>query len=467
MNILFKTAVATALSLAALTACNDDTTTIGSSLIQDQVAIVVDSSFTVTGHAVASGSVQSRTILQLLGSVNARDYGSLRSDVVTQFMPAQNLTTEDVTVDSVRLIMRMPLGGFVGDSLVPMGLDIYRLTAQLPQPIYSDFNPEGYYDPSSLMASGMYTATRQDENPSPKSRYIRVDLGRAFGEELLARYKSSPETFANPTQFARWFPGLYIRSSFGSGRIVQVDSTIVKMYYSRAGKVPDTDRDTVYHYQASYLSVTPEVLTNNNMSLNVAPSLKAMADAGSPILVAPIGYDVRLRFPAREIIEAYNNRASRLAVINQLTFKLPVAEIANSYSLTPPPYVLLVKTSEKDEFFSRSKLPDNKTSFYATYDNFNHCYNFSSMRDYILALAEKGEVTDDDMDFTICPVTVGFERNSSSSNYSYYYYYYYTPETTTLTVASVTPYVNKPSMGLLELDKAKIVFTYSVQNTNF
>ncbi len=89
------------------------------------------------------------------------------------------------------------------------------------------------------------------------------------------------------------------------------------------------------------------------------------------------------------------------------------------------------------------------------------------MRDYILALAEKGEVTDDDMDFTICPVTVGFERNSSSSNYSYYYYYYYTPETTTLTVASVTPYVNKPSMGLLELDKAKIVFTYSVQNTNF
>ena len=442
MNILSKTAVATALSLAALTACNDDTTTIGSSLIQDQVAIVVDSSFTVTGHAVASGSVQSRTILQLLGSVNARDYGSLRSDVVTQFMPAQNLTTEDVTVDSVRLIMRMPLGGFVGDSLVPMGLDIYRLTAQLPQPIYSDFNPEGYYDPSSLMASGMYTATRQDENPSPKSRYIRVDLGRAFGEELLARYKSSPETFANPTQFARWFPGLYIRSSFGSGRIVQVDSTIVKMYYSRAGKVPDTDRDTVYHYQASYLSVTTEVLTNNNMSLNVAPSLKAMA-------------------------EAYNNRTSRLAVINQLTFKLPVAEIANSYSLTPPPYVLLVKTSEKDEFFSRSKLPDNKTSFYATYDNFNHCYNFSSMRDYILALAEKGEVTDDDMDFTICPVTVGFERNSSSSNYSYYYYYYYTPETTTLTVASVTPYVNKPSMGLLELDKAKIVFTYSVQNTNF
>lgn len=98
MKRLLKVFLFVAALSALVSACDDDTSTIGSSLIQDQVKIVVDDSFTLTGHSVASRRVQSRTILQLLGNIDAEGYGSFSSDVVTQFMPSQTIPYTDVTL---------------------------------------------------------------------------------------------------------------------------------------------------------------------------------------------------------------------------------------------------------------------------------------------------------------------------------------------------------------------------------
>lgn len=54
MKRLLKVFLFVAALSALVSACDDDTSTIGSSLIQDQVKIVVDDSFTLTGHSVAS-----------------------------------------------------------------------------------------------------------------------------------------------------------------------------------------------------------------------------------------------------------------------------------------------------------------------------------------------------------------------------------------------------------------------------
>ena len=59
-----------------------------------------------------------------------------------------------------------------------------------------------------------------------------------------------------------------------------------------------------------------------------------------------------------------------------------------------------------------------------------------------------------------------FESNATSNNYYYYYYYYNMPMSQQLTIASVTPYVNRPSMGILDLKNSKILFTYSLQTIN-
>lgn len=458
--------------LLTVTACDDESSTIGSSLISDQVEIVVDSAYTLTGHPVPSSRLQSRTTLQLLGDIDALQYGRFHSDFVTQFMPSETMDFTGVdaeNVDSCHLIMRMPKAAAVGDSLAPMGISVYRLNDQLSVPIYSDIDVNGKYNTTPL-GKTFYTLTTQ---PGDTTKYralnanVQVDLGRDFALELMEKYRESPQTFTTPETFAKWFPGVYVTTTFGSGRVAQIDSTVVTMYYRQRVKLDEggaNERDTLYNRKATYLAVTPEVISNNNFSYKIAESLKGRALAGEPIIVAPVGYDVEINFPTRDIIASYQANAGKLSVINTLSFTLPVDEIANDYGLTPPPYVLMVKTSEKDDFFLKSRLPDNITSFYAEYDPYEGRYVFNDMRQYILSMLEKGEnITDDDMSFTIVPVTIAFEEANNGNNLSYYYYYYYgvSNSNTKTVVSSVVPYVHRPAMGLLRPEKSRIVFTYT------
>lgn len=470
-KLLFVAVILTLLS--AITSCDDETSPIGSSLVDDQVEIVVDSTFVITGHSVVSPEVEARTVLQLLGKMTAEGYGSFESSVVTQFLPTENFITDGVTpetIDSVKLIMRVPVSAYVGDSMAVMGLTAYPLTAQLPAGITSSFNPAGFYDATAPMGSTMYTVNGGALNDSLAAlpyHLISMHLGRDFGRKLLEKYKESPSTFNTPNAFAQWFPGMYLANTFGSGRVVQVDSTVISMYYRQILPVADASpaRDTTIYRTSSYLAVAPEILTNNNMNFGISPSLLARAEAGEPILVAPTGYDVQMNFPASELLSRYRTYGTELSVVNRLDLTVPVEEIANSYGITPPPYVLLVKKSMKKEFFEKSLLPDSVNSFYAAYDYVNRCYKFNDMRRYFLSLLDKDNTTADDEEFIVCPVTIAFEKKASAE-YSYYLQYYYGTQLSdeqSYVVAGVTPYVNRPAMAKLALDKAKITFSFSVQ----
>ena len=109
----------------------------------------------------------------------------------------------------------------------------------------------------------------------------------------------------------------------------------------------------------------------------------------------------------------------------------------------------MVKSSEVDKFFTENIIPDGKSSFWASYDESSQSYNFTSMRDYIIQ-AIKGTIEEDDHQFTIIPVQITTDTQG-------------TYETTTI-VTKCTPFISRPVMGRLILDKAKIKFTYSKQN---
>ena len=147
-----------------------------------------------------------------------------------------------------------------------------------------------------------------------------------------------------------------------------------------------------------------------------------------------------------------------MSVVNNLTISIPVENIKNDYGLTPPPYLLMVKSSEVDKFFAENIIPDGKSSFWASYDESSQSYNFTSMRDYIIqAIKERNKKEDDskneeseDYKFTIIPVQITTDTQG-------------TYETTTI-VTKCTPFISRPVMGRLVLDKAKVKFTYSKQN---
>ena len=450
--------------------CDESTSTAGGSLVEDEVEIVIDSNFTVSGRPVSNDLVQSRTVLQLLGNLDAKGYGNLRSDIVCQYMPSSYVDTFYVKpdyIDSVKLVLSMYKDGFAGDSVVPMGLTVYELNKQLPSPIYSDFTPDGYYDPSAPIGSTSYSALidrAEDIGADSEGsiiKDIKVTLPTEFGVRLYNQFKTSEATFATPQAFAKWFPGLYIANSFGSGRVTRIVNNMINVYYRSVMPIPDTDpqRDTVFNLVGSYMAVTPEVITNNNIVYKMSEELKQRAQSGETMLIAPTGYDVEFNFPAREILRRYQENSGSLAVVNSLSLSIPAKEIENDYGLTPPPYVLLVKKKDKDKFFAGTQINDNLSSFYASYNSTTKSYTFSSMRDYILDIIKKGEATEEDEEFVICPALVSFYVNSNSNYYSYYYGY----NTTSTQVSSITPYVTEPVMATLDFSNAKIKFSYSKQ----
>ncbi len=446
-----------ALLVVAVSSCDDVTTTVGSSLVEDRVEVVIDSSFTLTGRSVANRRVQSRTITQLLGRIEAQGYGDLSSTVVTQFMPGIALDTDRFSadnIDSVKLFMQMSNGAYVGDSVMPMGVKVYPLTQTLPSPIYSDFDPSDYYDASDCWGSAIYTATAIGAGDSVRNlamRSIEVRLPRKLGVDIYNEYKRDPATFQNPQAFARFFPGLYITNSFGNGRVTRIDKSFITMYYHVDGRSETTGRDTTYRYSNSYLAVTPEVITNNNIRYTISPMLTERVDRGEALVVSPTGYDVELTLPARELVAYYHTHAGAISLINSLSVKIPAERIANDYSIQPPATLLMVKKSKADEFFAKNMIPDGVESFYATYSGTTGVYHFSDMRGYMQAMVDKGEsnITDDDLEFVLIPVNVVTEYVSS-----------------TAVVTGITPYITTPSMCRLLIDKAKVTLSFSKQDVD-
>lgn len=454
------------LSFGLLTvSCENSTEGIGSSLIQGESEVVIHNEFTLTGRSTPNQRIESRTITQLLGDINAEGYGRFSSDFVCQFMPASRLVTDGVTaedIDSMKLVFSYPNGSYVGDSIAPMGLEVFRLNRQLPTPIFSTLDPADYCDLTAApLASHIYVGNAQGQTDSIKAlayREIKVDMPLQLARELFNLYLDNPAAYSFPSEFAKYFPGVYVRNSFGAGRVTQIQLTNMIMYYHTTA-LDSEGNPVITRHEGGYYAVTPEVVSNNNISFTIDPALQARIDNGESILVAPVGQDVEIEFPIEDIIDYYNTNRGALSVVNTLTLSLPVELIENNYGIAPPDNLLMVLSTEKENFFLNNLLNDDKTSFLASYNATKKTYEFTSLRTYFTdMLAEynaNGRIPSEKTTFTLTPVQLTTE-NTSSGYYG----------STTTYVSAITPYIGKPAMAKLSLDKADITFQFSKQSYN-
>ncbi|MBO4965013.1 MAG: DUF4270 family protein [Muribaculaceae bacterium] len=464
MNFI-RIALISLLSLSMLAACDDDISGIGNSISKGELTIHQDTlNLEVEARTVASPVIDGRSTKHLLGRLSSEQYGDLSGSFVAQMMAATSLAIPDSIdvnrIDSVKLIFSMPRGQFSGDSLAPQQMSVYRLTQQLPSGIQSNFNPDGYFDPSSPLARKVYTLSNisVSDTVTSKTENIRVGikLPTDFGREIFNAYKNTPEVFQWPASFNKFFPGIYVTRTFGSGCIANVRKAEMMLYYHYLfDKVENVDGTAVtkqIHLRDSVavFATAPEVLSSNNISFTPSAALIDRINNGQHLIVSPAGYNVRFTFPAQSIIDKYNKDASELAVISNLTFSIPTQIIPNDLGINPAPYLLMVKTSEAEEFFNKNKVPDNLSSFYASYSSSDGKYNFLNLRSYIINLIEKGEVTAEDIDFTLIPVNIETEAYTSGGS-------------TATTVTRCSPYIAKPTMVRLNMDRASIIFTFSSQ----
>ncbi|MCH5213576.1 MAG: DUF4270 family protein [Muribaculaceae bacterium] len=472
-NFLYSVTVAIAAVSLFFTACQDEVSSIGGSITSSEVTINIDSlEFQLDAKTIQAPAFESRSAFTLLGSINVPEYGELNCSYVTQFLPAESFQIPDsitpALIDSAKIILSIPKPYITGDTLAPQQLTVFDLTQQLPSDISADFNPEGYYNASAPLAKRSYTLSGYEYTDSSfiasSTVEVPVALPKQRGQELYAKYLSDPEMFVWPQDFAEYWPGIYTAPSFGKGSIAAVQQTSVYLYYPYSARVTSTNEDgeTVVTYEqradsTCVLTTAPEVISNVNINFTPSKQLDGLIAQGKSIITTPGGYAVSFRFPAEEILSTYWSGEYDLGVINNMVFSLPAKPISNAYGIGVPPALLLVKTSEMDAFFAEGKVPDNQSAFYSSYSSDAGSYTFSSMRDYIVNLKNKGlaAITDDDVDFTLIPVQVTTED--------------YTDPTTGVAstqVTSAVPFILRPTMVELDTQAASIIFTYSNQTLN-
>ena len=424
-------------------------------------------------------SVDSRSTTNLIGRLSVPEYGDLRCSFVSRMMAATKIMIPDSIplehVDSMKLILNVPRGQLTGDSLAPQQLRVYRLTKSLPADITNEFDPTGYYDPADPIGSRSYTlsALGMGDSLYKSLRYINIDIpmSKQMAIETVEAYRKNPETFSWPQSFEKYFHGIYVEPSFGRGCVANIAGTLFVIYYNYKELETSTSDDGTPSVEVKtkvgtvgVFESSPIVLSSNNIEYNPSSHLQQLAAENEAIITTPGGYRVNLKFPGKELVDIYRSTQSKLAIVSDLTFNIPAEEISNDYGLTPPPYLLMVKTSKLKEFLASNSLPDNKDSFYAAYSNKR--YSFGSMRQYIIDLIENG-VKDEDLNFTIIPADLTFESSESNNNYYNPYYYYWGYGSSSSSgksyLTKCTPYILKPTMCRLHIDKAETVFTYSLQ----
>ena len=384
-------------------------------------------------------------------------------------MPSLNIDTLNVTpstLDSIKLYLNYYDSDLTGDSLAPMVLDVYRLNKTIKGTLYTNINPNEYYSPDNLIASCTFGSTTEgyiDENNSTDEetityKRIEVDLPLSLGEEIFEEYKKNPDVFAMPSEFAKFFPGIYMDVSYGNGRVVNIKGIFMTMHY----RAIDSEGviDTLSY---TYMGVTPEIHSINHFTLTPDATLQQNVEASNitkdqVYVQAPIGYMPIIHFPTQNIIDKYNEKLSETHkiqnILNSLAFTIP-AIVEDDAKLAPPQYLLFIRASQVKDFFEQKLLPDDISTIYATYDKANKVYNFGNIGSYIRSVMQREDptVTKDDETIALIPVQV---LSETSTNYY----------TTTTSVTSVTPYCASPAIVKLDLNNAKIKITYTTQKAN-
>lgn len=454
-----------------LNACEDDTTTIGSSISKGEVEITVDTLyFDLKAAPLKISSFDSKTGNLMVGSIDVEKYGRLDCSFVTRLMCAANLEVPDSLllperVDSVKLILGAQRDEIVGDSLAPQRLTIYKLTKQLPSDIDNNFNPEGYFNPQQPFASKSYTVSEIASKDSLfyNSSYVdlSVDLPVEFGREIFETYIQHPEYFQWPKTMAENFlPGLYVKPSFGHGCVANIQTVYVSVFYYSLAEVTETDEDDesvtiVKHVNnmAVPFTVSPEVLSSNNISYIPSQEINDWNENpdGKIVITTPGGYIANYEFPAQTLIDKYQEKNIHLSTVNDLNIYIPATPFDSESGISVAQSLLMVKTSEYESFFKDNKIPDSLTSFVGVYDAENERYYFSTMRNYFIDLLSKKSISKEDVEFTLVPVEIVTETVPS----------YYGEASTYVT--KCVPYTAKPTMTLLDTGNAMVTFSFSTQ----
>lgn len=430
-----KTLLILAITLSTLTfvACDDDLTSLGSSIQPGGDDIFVGSD-TLSLTAVTrsfNDSVYARTVYGLLGEYTDPIFGKIKSDYLCEFYCAENSAFADpykmgITIDSVRLNTEFTY--FAGDTVSPMGLSVYEVTKPLKAFFFTSVNPENYCDMQKLLGQSIFSIQDVPDTviSSTRIRTISTNLNLELGQRFYNEWKNSDgATFKNSDALKEFFKGVYVTTNFGSGSIINVDYTEFDIYYTYTYEKGDAsentvDRDTLGVFR---LPVTPEVIQMNHIKSSPPAGMITEGPTGKTYMNTPAGLYTEVTIPLDAIVNAAVAGAGKDAVINAANFKMlgNTEEEAKS-GLSRPSDILFINKDSLPNFFYNRKLHDAQTSFVTTRSTTNNSYDFGNLASvinyYTKYYKEKGVSPLPDLKYLVIPVTATYTQTTNSSGYT-------------------------------------------------
>lgn len=251
-------------------ACNDPSF-VGSGLLEDDIIdYETTENFDFDLRIAPSDSVVvfdlvDRVSTHRIGQVYDPYFGTTRAALATQlFSETPALDTSGVIViDSVVLTMVYDLEGFYGDTLLPMGLEVYRLLES-----YDPRNDVLYSD-HSYPISASPIGSKSNFTPKPRTPLIRevpneeggtdtvqltpqirIPLDHSIGEELLSLDSAS---LMSDSAFVSQFPGIFITPTDQNASLMGVHTTsgrtVLTVFYTGDG----TNRSRSYATKSNWI----------------------------------------------------------------------------------------------------------------------------------------------------------------------------------------------------------------------
>ena len=405
-----------------LTSCDDNTGTLGGSVIPDHDAISVDTAtYQATTQSIAVDSVLGKTSKVYLGRfTDPQTNSTFEADFIAQFNCEEGgyAFPDSIPGDSaVKVELRLFFTTYFGDPNNTMTAEIYELTKTLQEneKYYTNLDPTQFYNSEDEpLATKVYTATDytlEDSELNDSEHYanVNIPLPREIGTRMIQQYRKNKDWFANASNFIENVcKGYYVKIAGGDGTVLYIDQASLHIHFHDW----KTKTDTL----VTQFAGTEEVLQANRFytDSNAVDSLiKEGTDNSYTYLKTPAGIFTEVTLPVDKIME--NNDSINAA---KIIFDCYNDKQDTDYKFGIPQTLLMVHKDDMHTFFEKNKLTDNSSSFYTTYNNNYNRYEYSNIARLITYCNSKRDESPENWNkVVLIPVTAITSSNGSIVNF--------------------------------------------------
>ncbi len=399
-----------AITLMALSACNDEALDIGSSLTgQTDKLSISFTDFNVTTKTVIADSVLLRSSYCYLGKVKDPETKTyVTSEFMTQFHVLESFSLPEeskicsryngmAAADSVIIQLYMEEPTSLTDTLAAMKIRVSELAKPMEEDrrYYSNFDPssEGFLRKGGLFSDKVFSYNDHTVSDSERAEQTMSSINiwinkpytdkngttyNNYGTYLMQQYYQHPEYFKNSYAFNHNVcPGFFFSVVDGEGVYTEIPEMCIRFYYKvNEGKDSIVTRGTS-------LAGTEEVLQTTKIT-NDKNMLRRLADDNTcTYLKAPAGLYTEVTLPIDDIFKGHENDSIMTTAIS---FKR-INSLSDEKSVNVPNYLMMLPKDSLVSFFETQKMPDDKLSFYTTFDKKSNYYNFVNLTSLVNRLA--------------------------------------------------------------------------------